>query len=136
MSVRQQYQCHQGKGINYKKKENYREKKTQNLSLTINLQNTENWSRIQKTGCLVVFSTKRLFTFPKYKIPTDTRYNRDKAAKLVKNFFLPQSSQSTKEKRDEECNLSYFNQLPKGKHGKVEKAAGKLQVTTGKAAGI
>ena len=37
-----------------------------------------------KKGCLVVFNTKKPFTFPKYKIPTDTRYNRDRAAKSVK----------------------------------------------------
>ena len=83
---RQQYQCHQGKDINYKKKENYKEK---NLLLTIHLQNTGNWYRIQKRRYLVVLNTKKLFSFPKYKIPTDTRYNRDKAAKSVKHFFLP-----------------------------------------------
>ena len=87
---RQEYQCHQGKDFNYKKKENYKEKKkTQNLLLTIHLQNTENWYRIQKKRCFVVFDTKKLFTFLKYKIPTDTRYNRDKAAKSVKKIFLP-----------------------------------------------
>ena len=87
---RQEYQCHQGKDFNYKKKENYKEKKkTQNLLLTIHLQNTENWYRIQKKRCFVVFNTKKLFTFLKYKIPTDTRYNRDKAAKSVKKIFLP-----------------------------------------------
>ena len=72
--------------LNYK---NYKEKKTQNLLLTIHLQNTRNWYRIQKRRYLVVLNTKKLFSFPKYKIPTDTRYNRDKAAKSVKHFFLP-----------------------------------------------
>ena len=55
---RQQYQCHQGKDINYKKKENYKEKKTQKLLLTIHLQNTENWYRIQK---------KRMFSSLQYQ---------------------------------------------------------------------
>ena len=37
-----------------------------------------------RKGCL------KLCTFPKYKIPTDTRYNRDKAEKSVKEIlFLP-----------------------------------------------
>ena len=70
-----------------------------------------------KKGCLVVFNTKKLSRIPKYKIPADTRYNRDKAAKLVKKFLLPQNSQRTKEQvLDEEYNLSYLIQLPKGKH--------------------
>ena len=89
MLGRQQYQCHQGKDISYKKKENYKEKKMQNLLLTIHLQNTGNWYRIQKRRYLAVLNTKKLFSFPKYKIATDTRYNRDKAAKSVKHFFLP-----------------------------------------------
>ena len=55
---RRQYQCHQGKDINYKKKENYKEKKTQKLLLTIHLQNTENWYRIQK---------KRMFSSLQYQ---------------------------------------------------------------------
>ena len=56
---RQQYQCHQGKDTNYKKKENYKEKKkTQNLLLTIHLQNTKNWYRIQK---------KRMFSSLQYQ---------------------------------------------------------------------
>ena len=82
--------------LNYK---NYKEKKTQNLLLTIHLQNTEKWYRIQEKGCSVVFNTMKLFTFPKYKIPTDTRYNRDKIAKQSKHFFLPQNSQRTKQKK-------------------------------------
>ena len=49
---RQQYQCHQEKDINYKKKENYKEKKTRNLLLTMHLQNTENWHKIQKKRML------------------------------------------------------------------------------------
>ena len=87
---RQQYQCYQEKDINYKKKENYKEKKTRNLLMTMHLQNTENWHRIQKKGCLIVFNTKKLFSLQKYKIPTDTRYNGDKAAKSVRKnpFFL------------------------------------------------
>ena len=44
---------------------------------------------------------------PKYKIPKDTRYNRDKAAKSVKG--------PNKKVLDEEDNLSYLIQLPKGK---------------------
>ena len=88
MLGRQQYQYHQRKDINHKKKENYKEKKRQNLLLTIHLQNTQNWYRIQEKGYLVVFNTKKLFTFPKYKIPTDTRYNKNKAAKSVKKNCL------------------------------------------------
>ena len=78
-----------GKILAIKRKKTTRRKKTQNLLLTIHLQNTRNWYRIQKRRYLVVLNTKKLFSFPKYKIPTDTRYNRDKAAKSVKHFFLP-----------------------------------------------
>ena len=126
---KQQYQCYQRKDINYKKKENYKEKKTQNLLQTIHLQNTENWYRIEKKGCLLVFNTKKLFTFPEYKIPTDTRCNRDKAAKSVKKI-LPSLEQSKGKKEkvlDEEYHLSWLIQLPKGKH---------CCHNTGKAAGI
>ena len=53
----------------------------------MHLPNTESWYRIQKKGCLIVFDTMKLFTFPKYKILTDTRYNRDKAAISVKKIL-------------------------------------------------
>ena len=42
---RQQCQCHQGKDINYKKKENYKEK---NLLLTIHLQSTKTGTGYKK----------------------------------------------------------------------------------------
>ena len=62
-----------------------------------------------RKGCL------KLCTFPKYKIPTDTRYNRDKAAKSVKKFLssLEQSKDLREKVLDEEYNLSYLIQLPK-----------------------
>ena len=103
MLGRQQYQYHQRKDINHEKKENYKEKKRQNLLLTIHLQNTQNWYRIQEKEYLVVFNTKKLFTFPKYKIPTDTRYNKDKAAKSVKKivFSLEQSKGQREKVLDE-----------------------------------
>ena len=112
--------------LNYK---NYKEKKTQNLLLTIHLQNTEKSYRIQKKGCLVVFNTMKLFTFPKYKILTDTRYNRDKIAKSVKAFLssLEQSKDQREKVLDEEYNLNYLIQLLKGKH---------CYHNTGKAVGI
>ena len=93
------------------------------------LQNTENWHKIQKKGCLIVFNTKKLFSLQKYKIPTDTRYNRDKAAKSVrKNSFFLRTVKGPKRKiLDEEYPLSYLIQLSKGKH---------CYHNTGKAAGI
>ena len=128
MLGRQQYQCHQGKDINHTKKKNYKEKKTQNLLLTIYLQNTENGYKIKKKGCLVVFNTKKLFTFPTYKIPIDTRYNKDKAAKSIKKFLysLEQSKGQRKKVLDEENHLSYLIQLSKDKHcyHDIGKAAG------------
>ena len=83
----------------------------------------------KKKGCLVVFNTKKLFTFPKYKIPTGTRYNRYKAAKSVKKYLssLEQSKGQREKVLDEEYHLSYHIQLPKGKH---------CYHNTGKAAGI
>ena len=69
------------------------------LSLTIHLQSTKNWYRIQKKkGYLVVFNTTKLFTFPNYKILTDTRCNRDKAAKSVKTFLT--SFEQSKDQRE------------------------------------
>ena len=95
---RKQYQCHQGEDINYKKKENYKEKK--NAKLVNDHTFTKHRKLVQDTkkGCLVVFNTKKLFTFPKYKIPADTRYNRDKVAKSVKKI-LTSLEQRTKEKK-------------------------------------
>ena len=118
MLGRQQCQCHQGNDIYHKKKGNYKEKRTQNLVLTIYLQNTENWYRIQKKGCLVAFNTKKLFTFPKYKIRRDTRYNRDKAAKSVKKILssLEQPKGQREKVLDEEYHLSCLIQFPKSKH--------------------
>ena len=60
--------------------------------------------------------SKKLFTFPKYKIPT--RQNRDKAAKSVKEFLssLEQSKGKKEKVLDEEYHLSQLIQLPKGKH--------------------
>ena len=71
----------------------------------------------------------KLFTFPKYKIPTVTRYNRDKLAKSVKTFLssLELSKDQREKVLDEEYNLSYLIQLPEGKH---------CFHNTGKAAGI
>ena len=70
-----------------------------------------------------------MFPFPKYKIPIDTRHNRDEAAKSVKKFLssLEQSRDQREKVLDEEYNLSYLIQLPKGKH---------CYHNTGKAAGI
>ena len=62
---KQQYQCHQRKYINYKKKKNYKEKKTQNLLLTIHLQNTENWYRIQKKRMFTSFQYQETVYIPK-----------------------------------------------------------------------
>ena len=83
----------------------------------------------KKKGCLVAFNTKKLFTYQRYKIPADTRYNRDKAAKSVKKFLsvLEQSKGQREKVLDEEYSLSYHIQLPKDKH---------CYHNTGKAAGI
>ena len=83
----------------------------------------------EKKACLVVFNTNKLFRSPKYKMPTDTRYNRDKAPKPVKKFLssLEQSKNQREKVLDEEYHLSYLIQLPKGKH---------CYHNTGKAAGI
>ena len=121
MLGRQQYQCQQGKEINLKKKENYKEKKNAILTiLTIHLQNTENLYRIKKR-CLIVFNTKKLFILPKYEILTCTGYNRDKACCLISktnSFFQRKSKREGQRENvlDEEYHLSYLIQLPKGKH--------------------
>ena len=82
-----------------------------------------------KKGCLVVFNTKKLSRIPKYKIPADTRYNRDKAAKFVKKIIssLEQSKDQRKKVLHEEYNSSHLIQLLKDKH---------CYRNTGKAAGI
>ena len=77
--VRHQYQCHQGKDIKYKKKENCKEKKNAKLITDHAFTKHENVVQDTKKGCLVVSNTKKLLSFPKYKIPTDARYNRDNA---------------------------------------------------------
>ena len=105
---RHQYQCHQGKDINYKKKENYNEKKRKTYYWPYIYKTPKTGTGYKKKGCLLVFNTKKLFTFTKYKIPTDTRYNRDKAAKSVKKFLssLEQSKGKKEKVLDEDYHLS------------------------------
>ena len=103
---KQQYQCHQRKDINYKKKKLQGEK---NAKLITDHTFTKYRKLVQDTkkkGCLLVFNTKKLFTFPKYKIPA--RYNRGKAAKSVKKFLssLEQSKGKKEKVLDEEYHLS------------------------------
>ena len=55
---RQQYQCHQGKDINYKKKENYKEKKTRK---------TYYWPYIYKAPKTDTGYKKRMFSSLQYQ---------------------------------------------------------------------
>ena len=118
-----------GKILTIKRKKTTRRKKPAKLITNHTFTKHQKLIQDTKIGCLVVFNTKKQFTFPKYKVPTDTKYNRDKAAKSVKKFLT--SSEQSKDQRekvlDEEYNLSYLIQLPKGKH---------CYHNTGKAAGI
>ena len=97
--VRHQYQCHQGKDIKYKKKENCKEKKNAKLITDHAFTKHENVVQDTKKGCLIVSNTKKLLSFPKYKIPTDARYNRDNAEKInKKNHFMHRTVKGPKRK--------------------------------------
>ena len=78
-----------GKILTIKRKKTIRRNKRKTYYWPYICKTPKTGTGYNKVGCLVVFNTKKLFTVPKYKIPTDTRYNRDKAAKLVKKFLLP-----------------------------------------------
>ena len=87
---KQRYQCHQGKDMNQKKKEKYRTKKSQRLLRLHDHNFSKNRKLVQDTkkkGCPVIFSTKKILSFPEFKIPSNTRNNKDKASKLIKTFL-------------------------------------------------
>ena len=41
----------------------------------------------KKNGCSVICSTKKIFSFPEFKIPHHTRNNKDEASKFIKTFL-------------------------------------------------
>ena len=87
------YQCHQGKDINASKKQKRKQKILKDIIQDHDFNKTRKLTQpSKKNGCPVVFNVKKVFQFPEFSIPKDTRKNRDNAAKKVKDYANSLSS--------------------------------------------
>ena len=73
--------------MNQKKKEKYGREKSKRLLHDHNFsKNRKLVQDTKKKRCPVIFSTKKILSSPEFKIPSNTRNNKDKASKLIKTF--------------------------------------------------
>ena len=114
---KQRYQCHQGKDMNQKTKEKYRTEKSQRLLHDHNFsKNRKLLQDSKKKGCPVIFSTRKILSFPEFKIPNNTRNNKDKASKLIKTFLKDVKEAKDKKTTVKQCKFEYIVTFPKAKH--------------------
>ena len=77
-----QFQCHQGGDKNFSKKRIFRE--TQKEKLTGGHAEPIKTKKLtqpsKKVGCPVTFAVKKIYSFPEYKISTDTKRQRTNAS--------------------------------------------------------
>ena len=74
--------------MNQKKKEKYGREKFQRLLHDHNFsKNRKLVQDTKKKGCPVIFSNKKILSFLEFKIPSNTRNNKDKASKVIKTFL-------------------------------------------------
>ena len=74
--------------MNQKKKKNAGKKNLREYCMTITFQRIKNIVQdTKKKGCRVICSTKKILSFPEFKIPGNTRNNKDKISKLIKTFL-------------------------------------------------
>ena len=70
----------------------------------------------KKKGCPVIFSTKNILSFPEFKIPSNTRNNKDKASKLIKTSLNDLKEAKDKKTTMKQCKFEYIVTFPKTKH--------------------
>ena len=103
--------------MNQKKKEKYRTENSQRLLHDHNFsKNRKLVQDTKKKGCPVVFSTKKILSFPEFKIPSNTRNNKDKASKFIKTFLNDLKEAKDKKTTMKQCKSEYIVTFPKTKH--------------------
>ena len=109
--------CHQRKDMNQKKKEKYRTEKSQRLLHDHNFsKNRKLVQHTKKKGCQVTFNTKKILSFPDFKIPSNTRNNKGKASKLIKTLLNDLKEAKDKKTTMKQCKFEYIVTFPKTKH--------------------
>lgn len=82
------YQCHQGKDKNIKRKEIFKKKRDDAICTEHHYSKQRKLAQdTKKKDCPVIFNIKKIFSFPAFRIENDTRFNRDKATKQLKESF-------------------------------------------------
>ena len=103
--------------MNKKNKEKYSTEKSQRLLHDHNISNNQKLIQdTKKKGCPVIFNTKKILSFPEFKIPGNTRNNNDKASKLIKTFLNDLKEAKDKKTIMKKCKFEYIFTFPKTKH--------------------
>ena len=103
--------------MNQKKKEKYRTEKSQRLLHDHNFsKNRKLVQDTKKKGCPEIFSSEKILSFSEFKIPSNTRNNKDKASKLIKTFLNDLKEAKDKKTTMKQCKFEYIVTFPKTKH--------------------
>ena len=114
----QTYQCHHGKDFNVSKKIYYTEAKTRKVLF----EHSHRTFSTKKMECPVTFQTKKILSFPEFSINKNTKWNRTKTSKKLKEFLnglnnlQPKADSGDKEFPTESATLKYLIKLPKQEH--------------------
>ena len=114
----QTYQCHHGKDFNVSKKIYYTEAKTRKILF----EHSHRTFSTKKVECPVTFQTKKILSFPEFSINKNTKWNRTKTSKKLKEFLnglnnlQPKADSGDKEFPTESATLKYLIKLPKQEH--------------------
>lgn len=126
MVGKESFQCHQGKDMNTKKKENFKQKMEERIFTEHHFRRTRKLAQnTKKKDCPVVFNVKKLFTFPNFGIKKDSRWSRDQASKCLKEVIY--QLDDSKPIDSNLANLEFIVRFP---------IHGHKYHNTGKAAGI
>ena len=114
-----QFQCHQGGDKNVSKKRIFRE--TQKEKLTGDHAEPIKTKKLtqpsKKVGCPVTFAVKKIYSFPEYKISTDTKRQRTNASIKLRDI-LSNIRKSCEEKKSRDFKLpgqlQYITCFPTG----------------------
>ena len=103
--------------MNQKKKEKYRTEKPQRLLHDHNFsKNRKLVQDTKKKGCPIIFSPKKILSFSEFKIPSNTRNNKDKTSKLIKTFLNDLKEAKDKKATMKQCKFKYIVTFSKTKH--------------------
>lgn len=116
---RREYNYHQGEDKAKNQKEIYKEKKAQQLMTDhcAPVRTKKHTQRTKKMKCPVSFSVKKLFRFPEFRIEKNSKWERQKASKRLREYLLDMRNQNTKEKFG---HLEYITTFATGTRFKLE----------------